>query len=81
VVEELFRRGGRYDGSNGWNLKGLAALALGVAPNIPGFLHSVALVDSVPPVFDTIFTGAWFVGFFLAAIVYVLLNKAGGQGE
>ena len=74
VVEDLFRHGGRYDGTNGWNLKGVAALAIGVAPNVPGFLHSVALVSSVPPVFDTIFTGAWFVGFFLSAIVYVLLN-------
>jgi cytosine/uracil/thiamine/allantoin permease len=34
----------------------------------------VALVPAVPPIFDTIFTGAWFVGFFLSAIVYVLLN-------
>jgi NCS1 family nucleobase:cation symporter-1 len=74
VVEDLFRHGGRYDGTAGWNLKGVTALVVGVAPNIPGFLHSVALVPSVPPIFDTIFTGAWFVGFFLSAIVYVLLN-------
>jgi NCS1 family nucleobase:cation symporter-1 len=74
AVDALFRQDGRYGGTAGWNLKGLAALAVGVAPNIPGFLHSVALVAAVPPVFDTLFTGAWFVGFFLSAIVYVLLN-------
>lgn len=77
VVSELFVHGGRYDGSKGWNLKGLTALAAGVAPNVPGFLHSVALVESVPPIFDIIFTGAWFVGFFLAAAVYVVLNRSG----
>lgn len=77
AVNELFVHGGRYDGTKGWNLKGLIALAVGVAPNVPGFLHSVALVGSVPPIFDTIFTGAWFVGFFLAAGVYVLLNLSG----
>jgi len=74
VVDELFHHGGRYDGTGGWNLKGVTALVIGVAPNVPGFLHSVALVSSVPPIFDDIFTGAWFVGFFLSAIVYVLLN-------
>jgi NCS1 family nucleobase:cation symporter-1 len=73
-VPDLFRRGGRYDGSSGWNLKGILALALGVAPNLPGFLHSVKLVDAVPPLFDTIFTGAWFFGFFISAGVYVVLN-------
>ncbi|HWM60948.1 MAG TPA: NCS1 family nucleobase:cation symporter-1 [Rhizomicrobium sp.] len=73
-VPDLFRHGGRYDGSSGWNLKGILALALGVAPNLPGFLHSVKLVDAVPPLFDTIFTGAWFFGFFISAGVYVVLN-------
>jgi nucleobase:cation symporter-1, NCS1 family len=71
---DLFRYDGLYRGTGGWNLKGIAALAVGVAPNIPGFLHSVNLVTSIAPIWDTIFTGAWFAGFFLAAAVYVLLN-------
>jgi nucleobase:cation symporter-1, NCS1 family len=77
-VADLFRHGGRYDGTAGWNLKGVAALALGVAPNLPGFAHSVNLVGAVPPIFDTIFTGAWFVGFFISATVYVLLSGRKG---
>jgi NCS1 family nucleobase:cation symporter-1 len=73
-THDLFQFKGRYAGSGGWNLKGLAALAVGVAPNVPGFLHSVGLLATVAPIWDTIFTGAWFVGFFLAALVYILLN-------
>jgi NCS1 family nucleobase:cation symporter-1 len=74
ALNDLFRHGGIYDGSNGWNLRGLTALAIGVLPNLPGFAHSVSLVRSVPPIFDTLFTAAWFVGFFLSGIVYILLN-------
>ena len=80
AVGDMFRYDGRYRGAAGWNLKGIVALIVGVAPNLPGFLHSVNLVASVPPIFDTIFTGAWFVGFFVSAAVYVLLN-AGNKGE
>jgi nucleobase:cation symporter-1, NCS1 family len=79
ALDDLFRHGGRYDGSNGWNIRGLVALAIGVAPNLPGFLHSVNLVSHVPPIFDTLFTAAWFVGFFLSAIVYILLNLGAGE--
>ncbi|HYS44857.1 MAG TPA: cytosine permease, partial [Rhizomicrobium sp.] len=79
-VPDLFRHGGRYDGSRGWNVKGLLALALGVAPNLPGFLHSVKLMVAVPPAFDTIFTGAWFFGFFISAAVYIVLNARNKRG-
>ncbi len=78
---DLFKYDGVYRGQGGWNLKGLAALALGVAPCIPGFLHSVKVVGDVAPIWDTIFTGAWFVGFFIAAAVYVLLNRLDKNGE
>lgn len=71
---DLFKYNGVYKGTGGWNLKGVIALILGVAPNIMGFAHSVKLVDNVAPIWDTIFTGAWFAGFFIAAGVYILLN-------
>jgi NCS1 family nucleobase:cation symporter-1 len=78
-VDALFQYQGRYRGTGGWNLKGLAALAIGIVPNLPGFAHSVGLVAGVAPIWDTIFTGAWFVGFFLAAGVYILLNLGAKQ--
>lgn len=74
ATAELFRFTGRYRGIDGWNLKGLVAFVLGVAPNLPGFAKSVGLVSAVAPIWDTIFTAAWFVGFFIAAAIYILLN-------
>jgi len=75
VASDLFRHEGIYRGWRGFNLSALIALACAIAPNLPGFLHSVGLVSSVAPVFDTIFTGAWFVGFFVAALVYAVLAR------
>jgi len=43
-----------------------------VAPNIPGFLHKIGALTTVPPVFDTIYTYAWFVGLILSATVHGL---------
>jgi NCS1 family nucleobase:cation symporter-1 len=75
ICADLFRHDGIYRGWRGFNLSALIALACAIAPNLPGFLHSVGLVSRVAPLFDTIFTGAWFVGFFVAALVYAVLSR------
>ncbi|MDP1696938.1 MAG: NCS1 family nucleobase:cation symporter-1 [Xanthomonadaceae bacterium] len=75
VVDDLFRHDGRYQASNGWNWAGLGALLIGVLPNLPGFAHAAGLVGSVPALFDTIYSYAWFVGFALAALVYLGLAR------
>ncbi len=75
VVDDLFKANGLYEGQNGWNHAGLIAFALGVAPNLPGFLHAAGAVKSVPAVFDGIYVYAWFVGFIVAAGVYYLLTR------
>ncbi len=74
-VEDLFKLKGIYEGRNGWNWAGIWALIIGILPNIPGFLQGVGLVDSVPAFFATIYTYAWFVGLFVAAVVYIILMK------
>jgi len=58
----------------------LLALAAGVAPNVPGFLHKSGFVESVPPFFDTVYTYAWFVGFAISGIVYALASKRQTSG-
>ena len=75
VTEDLFRHEGIYRGRRGFNPSAIIALVCALAPNLPGFLHSVGLVTQVAPIFDTIFTGAWFVGFFVAAGVYAGLMR------
>jgi NCS1 family nucleobase:cation symporter-1 len=68
-VPDLYRVSGRYAGINP---VAMVALVVGVLPNVPGFLHVLDLVPWVPPVFDTIYIYAWFVGFLLAGSVYWL---------
>ncbi|MDT7531621.1 NCS1 family nucleobase:cation symporter-1 [Sphingopyxis sp. SE2] len=75
VVDELFSSEGRYSGVRGWNLAGLGAVIVAVLPNLPGFLHAGGLVDHVPPVFDTIYTYAWFVGFGIAFLLYLAMGR------
>jgi nucleobase:cation symporter-1, NCS1 family len=71
VVEDLYRRGGAYEYTGGVNLAALAALAAGVAPNVPGFLHATGLWPTAPEVFAEIYHYTWFTGFALAAAVYL----------
>ncbi len=72
VVDDLYRRGGEYEYTGGWNRWAVIATVLGVAPNLPGFLHAVALVDAVPAVFDALYAYNWFVGFAVGAAVYLV---------
>ncbi len=74
-VTELFKADGEYSASNGWNWAGIGALIIGILPNLPGFLHISGFVESVPPIFDSIYAYAWFVGLAVAALVYLLIAK------
>ena len=76
-TRELFAERGAYSYRNGWNPAAAIALALGVLPNLPGFLHA-AFPDAfanVPAFFNAIYTYAWFAGLAISAIVYALLMR------
>ena len=68
-VNDLYTRDGAYEYARGFNPVAIAALALGVAPSLPGF---VAALRGVPltTVFGTIYNWAWFVGFLVAGLLY-----------
>lgn len=74
-VDELFRHDGRYGYFKGWNPVALLALLLGVLPNVPGFLQVAGIVDSVPAVFASVYTYAWFVGFAISGGLHLLGMK------
>jgi NCS1 family nucleobase:cation symporter-1 len=76
VVEDLYRRGGAYEYDRGFNWVAIIALVAGVAPNVPGFLHAVSIVDEIPPFLQTLYAYTWFVGFAIAAVVYVVGMRA-----
>lgn len=73
-VADLFRADGRYSANGGWNWAGLLALGIGIAPNLPGFLHTAGLVPAVPALFDSLYGYAWFVGFALGGAAYLGLS-------
>jgi NCS1 family nucleobase:cation symporter-1 len=74
---ELYKLRGEYSFSNGINYKAVAALLLGILPNVPGFLTTIKVwpVDIVPAWMSGLYNYAWFVGFFVSGISYVLMTK------
>ncbi len=72
-VPDLFRHDGIYEARHGWNMAGLTALIVGILPSLPGFLHEAGFVQNVPAFFNALYGYAWFVGFFVAGAVYLLL--------
>lgn len=68
----LYDENAEYSYQNGFNNVAIVALILGVLPNIPGFLSTCGFVDSVPQIFMTLYTYAWFVGFFISLFIYVV---------
>lgn len=54
---------------------GIIALAIGILPNLPGFLMQVlpAQTQGWPPFLKTMYDFAWFIGFFVAFAAYIIL--------
>jgi len=76
-VDDLYRADGEYAfGGSGYNWRALAALAIGIAPTVPGFAAQLWKGLDVAPIFDTLYTYAWFVSLALAGVVHVLLTLA-----
>jgi NCS1 family nucleobase:cation symporter-1 len=63
-LEGLYVRGGEYEYTAGFNLKAIAALMAGVV---------VALVGLFVPTLHWLYEYAWFVGFAVAGVVYLIL--------
>src|SRR3954469_7711312 len=72
----LYREDGEYRYSNGFSLVALTALVVAILPNLPGFLVAVKLIDasSVSPFLVRLYDYAWFVGFAIAFVTYLLLR-------
>jgi NCS1 family nucleobase:cation symporter-1 len=75
-VAALYRSDGEYRYSGGFSLVAIFSLIVAVLPNLPGFLVTVKLVDpaNVPAFLVRLYDYAWFVGFAIAFIVYLVLR-------
>jgi NCS1 family nucleobase:cation symporter-1 len=74
----LYDPAGAYAYVRGWNPAAFAALILGVAPSVPGFLHEAfpRAIPSAPAAFLALYPYAWFVGAITAAVVYLLAMRS-----
>jgi NCS1 family nucleobase:cation symporter-1 len=70
----LYRAGGQYWFVGGVNPRAVTALALGIAPCVPGFLAAVGRVG-VPDVWVELYYYAWFLSFVIALATYVVFTK------
>ncbi len=77
AADELYKAGGRYTYGNGFNGTAIIALLLGILPNVPGFLVQVKLLSetALPAWINHLYSYAWFVGFFVSGIIYLLLMR------
>ena len=77
ATAELYQYTGRYFFSKGFNVAAITALIIGILPNLPGFLTTIKVIpqDAVAMWVSHLYNYAWFVGFFVAAVVYYLMMR------
>jgi NCS1 family nucleobase:cation symporter-1 len=76
-VPALYDPDGCYRYSGGWSIAAIAAFAVAVVPSVPGFLAQVGWIDpaSVPSLLAGVYGYAWFAGFAIAFVAYLILRK------
>jgi len=76
-VRDLYDPKGVYRYKNGFNTKAVIALISGILPNVPGFLLTIKLIsaETFPQWVSHLYNYAWFVGFFVSGILYMLMMK------
>ena len=80
-VDALYSPTGEYHYSGGFSFVAIIALLAGALPSLPGFLATIHAVDraQVAPFFLSIYNYAWFAGFGIAFVVYLLGRKLAPQ--
>ncbi|RRA98918.1 NCS1 family nucleobase:cation symporter-1 [Larkinella rosea] len=78
ITSELYRSNGIYSFKTGFNPAAIVALLAGILPNVPGFLTTIQLIpsDSVPAWISHLYHYAWFVGFLVSGLVYLVMMRS-----
>ncbi len=72
---ELYRSDGIYVYHKGFSYAGIGAFLLGALPSLPGFLVQAGAISGTHPVLTGIYQQAWFVGFAIAFVLYIVFRK------
>jgi NCS1 family nucleobase:cation symporter-1 len=74
---DLYHPAGQYWFTSGFNINALLALALGIMPNVPGFLMEIGLIDKTGALAAVggLYNYAWFIGFFVSGAAYFALMR------
>lgn len=77
-VDDLYNPSGRYSFGRGYNSRAILALLLGILPNVPGFLVEIKVIpkDAMPAWIPGLYHYAWFVGFFVSGILYMIFMRS-----
>lgn len=73
----LYRAEGEYTYRSGYSFVAIAALLAGALPSLPGFLATIKVIDPavLPPFLLAVYSYAWFAGFGIAFVLYLVLRK------
>jgi NCS1 family nucleobase:cation symporter-1 len=76
-VPALYDAKGEYRFTGGFSIAAIVSLVLSVLPNVPGFLVATKVLrkESVSPFLLTSYNYAWFTGFALAFVLYIIAFK------
>ena len=69
--DALYQEQGIYSGVR-W--KSVLILVIAVLPNLPGFYNAATHTGTFPPIFDQLYSYAWFLGITIAFVLYALLH-------
>jgi nucleobase:cation symporter-1, NCS1 family len=76
-VGALYDAASEYRYTNGISVVAVVAFVLAVLPNLPGFFVTIKAIapTSVPGPLVELYNYAWFVGFGLAFVIYLVLRR------
>jgi NCS1 family nucleobase:cation symporter-1 len=77
ITDDLYSLQGRYTYRRGYNDIALIALLCGIMPNVPGFLVTIHVLpkESVAHWIANLYHYAWFVGFAVSFLIYLILMQ------
>lgn len=81
-IAALYKADGEYRFANGISYVALASLVLAAMPSIPGFLVNIKVWDAAqaPEFLVGLYNYAWFIGFALAFVIYLVLRRLCRRG-